>query len=91
MTYHVTFIFTIPDNTKRYFGKIIFKYNLDPFPNVNLDKIIKSEIFEASRKSVNSLGIIGIFKNYFEISEDEKNAFDLYINVPNDYYYSKED
>jgi hypothetical protein len=90
MTYHVTFIFTISDCSKRYFGKIIFKYNLDSFPDNNLDLQIKHEIFEATRKSTSSIGIVSIFKNYFEISENEKYAFDLYINVPKDYYYSKD-
>ena len=87
MTYNVTFIFTIPNCTKRHFGKIIFKHNLDTFPNNNLDSQIKHEVFEATRKSISTIGIISIFKNYFEISENEKYAFDLYINVPNDYYY----
>jgi hypothetical protein len=90
MTYHITFIFTLPNNPRRYFGKIIFNYCLDSFPTNNLDDQIKHEIFDATRKSIDSLGIIGIFKNYFDISEDEKYAFDLYLNVPKDYYYSKD-
>jgi hypothetical protein len=85
--WHVTFIFTLPHDPKKLYGKIVFNY-LDNYENKSLDKQIKMEIFEATRKSINSIGILSFFEvQDADISEDEKIAFDLYINCIKDYYY----
>ena len=89
---HVTFIFTLEHDSKKLFGKIIFNsselYPQDIQPPKCIDKIIKTEIFEAMTKSIKTIGIISIFDCcLYDISEDEKFAFDLYINCIKDYYY----
>jgi len=84
--YHVSFIFTLPDDPQQRFGKIIFNY-LD-HPNENLDIQIRFEIFESTRKTIESIGILSVFE-YPHISDNEKYAFDLYIDCINDFYYSK--
>ena len=81
--YHVSFIFTFNNDPKKLFGKIIFSY-LD-HPDKNLDAQIKAEIFEATSKTIDTLGIISVF-NHNNISENEKHAFDLYIHCLKDYY-----
>jgi len=83
--YHVSFIFTLPDDQQKRFGKIIFNY-LD-HPNENLDIQIRFEIFESTRKTIESIGILSVFE-YPHISDNEKYAFDLYIDFINDWYYS---
>ena len=83
--YHVSFIFTLPDDPQHRFGKIIFNY-LD-HPNENLDIQIRFEIFESMRKTIQSIGILSVFE-YPHISDNEKYAFDLYIDCINDWYHS---